>query len=125
MRLLAFRAEHDKCLFCAVLDAELKDGRRIVAETANFVAYVPSAARWPYEIHIQPEHTSPTSPTSAREERGELLRLQADVTAAFDGLFDEPIPYLSTLFQAPDPCRCVTSLISASKWSRREEHRGS
>jgi UDPglucose--hexose-1-phosphate uridylyltransferase len=93
--------EYDKCLFCAVLEAELEDGRRIVAGTANFVAYVPSAARWPYEIHIQPRKHVADLADLSREERGELLRLQADVTAAFDGLFAEPMPYLSTVFQAP------------------------
>ena len=96
-----YRAEHDRCLFCVVLEAELEDGRRIVAETANFVAYVPSAARWPYEIHIQPRRHVADLADLSQEERGELLRLQADVTAAFDGLFGEPIPYLSTVFQAP------------------------
>ena len=30
-----------------------------------------------------------------------MLRLQADVIAAFDGLFGEAIPYLSTVFQSP------------------------
>jgi len=96
-----YRVDHDKCLFCAVLDAELEDGRRITAETPNFVAYVPSAARWPFEIHIQPrEHLADLADLS-KDARGELLRLQADVTAAFDGLFGEPIPYLATVFQAP------------------------
>ena len=96
-----FRVDHDTCLFCAVLDAEIEDGRRLVAETANFVAYVPSAARWPYETHIQPRTHVADLVDLTRDERRELLRLQADVIAAFDRLFDEPVPYLSTLFQAP------------------------
>lgn len=96
-----FRASHGRCLFCAVLDAELDDERRIVAETAGFVAFVPSAARWPYEAHIQPRRHVAELADLSRKERGEFLRLQADVIAAFDGLFGEPIPYLSTVFQAP------------------------
>ena len=79
----------------------MEDGRRIVADTPNFVAYVPSAARWPYEIHIQPRRHVADLADLSRDERGELLRLQADVIAAFDGLFGDPIPYLSTVFQAP------------------------
>ena len=89
------------CLYCAILAAELGDGRRIVAETPGFVAFVPSAARWPYETHIQSrQHVADVEQLSS-DERLELFRLQADVIAAFDGLFNEPIPYLSTLFQAP------------------------
>jgi UDPglucose--hexose-1-phosphate uridylyltransferase len=96
-----YRLDHDECLFCAVLDAELEDGRRIIAESESFVAYVPSAARWPYETHIQPRMHVADLADLNRDECGELLRLQADVIAAFDGLFGEAIPYLSTVFQAP------------------------
>jgi UDPglucose--hexose-1-phosphate uridylyltransferase len=89
------------CLFCAILESELDDGRRIVARRDGFVAYVPSAARWPYEVHISPvEHVADLENLS-RDKRLDLLRLQADVIAGFDRLFGEPIPYLATLFQAP------------------------
>jgi UDPglucose--hexose-1-phosphate uridylyltransferase len=96
-----FNATGGGCLFCAVLESEVEDGRRIVAKRDGFVAYVPSAARWPYEVHISPvEHMADLEDLS-RGQRLELLRLQADVIAGFDGLFGEPIPYLATLFQAP------------------------
>jgi UDPglucose--hexose-1-phosphate uridylyltransferase len=89
------------CLFCAILESELDDGRRIVARRDGFVAYVPSAARWPYEVHILPVKHVADMEDMSRDERLDLLRLQADVIAGFDGLFGEPIPYLATLFQAP------------------------
>lgn len=96
-----FNAAGAGCLFCAILESEVEDGRRIVARSDGFVAYVPSAARWPYEVHISPvEHVADLEDLS-RGQRLELLRLQADVIAGFDGLFGEPIPYLATLFQAP------------------------
>jgi len=96
-----FNATGADCLFCAILESEVEDSRRIVARSDGFVAYVPSAARWPYEVHISPvEHVADLEDLS-RGQRLELLRLQADVIAGFDGLFGEPIPYLATLFQAP------------------------
>lgn len=96
-----FNATGAGCLFCAILESEVEDGRRVVARSDGFVAYVPSAARWPYEVHISPvEHVADLEDLS-RGQRLELLRLQADVIAGFDGLFGEPIPYLATLFQAP------------------------
>lgn len=96
-----FNAAGAGCLFCAILESEVEDGRRIVTRSDGFVAYVPSAARWPYEVHISPvEHVADLEDLS-RDQRLELLRLQADVIAGFDGLFGEPIPYLATLFQAP------------------------
>lgn len=96
-----FNNNEGGCLFCAILDSEMDDGRRIVARSEGFVAYVPSAARWPYEVHIVPiEHVADLEELS-RDRQRELLRLQADLISGFDRLFGEPIPYIATLFQAP------------------------
>lgn len=96
-----FNSSGAGCLFCAILESELSDGRRVIARRNGFVAYVPSAARWPYEVHILPDKHVADLEDLPRDERLDLFRLQADVIAGFDGLFDEPIPYLATLFQAP------------------------
>ena len=40
------------CAPCELLRRELQDGRRIVYENEAVVAYVPYAARWPYEAHV-------------------------------------------------------------------------
>lgn len=95
------REVHGSCLFCAVAEAELSDGRRILVETEDFVAYVPSAARWPFEAHIQPRRHVADLADLSPDERIQLLRIHADTILAFDGLFDEEIPYLSSFFQAP------------------------
>lgn len=96
-----YQRKHGDCLFCAVADAELADGRRVLAETDDFVAYVPSAARWPYEAHIQPRRHVADIGDLSHHERLQLLRLQSDTIMAFDALFDEQIPYLSAFFQSP------------------------
>lgn len=96
-----YREAHGGCLFCAVADAELEDGRRILAETEDFVAYVPSAARWPYEAHIQPRRHVADIGDLSFDERLQLMRLHTDTIRAFDRLFGEEVPYLSSFFQAP------------------------
>lgn len=89
------------CAPCALLDRELRDGRRIVYENDAVVSHVPYAARWPYEVHVV-----------LREHRPSLLdcepfelRLLADALQAlvrgYDALFERPFPYMMVVHQAP------------------------
>ena len=48
-------------LFADVLSAERTDGERVVVESAHWTAFVPSAARWPVEVHLYPIGRCPTS----------------------------------------------------------------
>src|SRR5919108_345766 len=41
------RSETGRCLWCDLLEQELRDGRRIVIETDSWIGSVPFAARWP------------------------------------------------------------------------------
>jgi UDPglucose--hexose-1-phosphate uridylyltransferase len=41
-----------RCLLCDIRDEERRDGRRIIVENNSFSAYIPSFARWPYEVHV-------------------------------------------------------------------------
>ena len=47
-----FHAENGRCLMCASLAEEIRDGRRIVLEGDRFLAWVPFHARWPYEVTL-------------------------------------------------------------------------
>jgi len=47
-----YHAEKGKCLMCASLAEEIRDGRRIVLEGDRFLAWVPFHARWPYEVTL-------------------------------------------------------------------------
>lgn len=44
-----------QCLYCAVRNAELKDGRRVVLENDGFIAFHPFASRRPFETWILPK----------------------------------------------------------------------
>ena len=104
-RLLEAAAAHGKrtgaCLGCDLLATELADGRRVVAATEASVAYVPAAARWPFEIHVVPRRHVPDLAALAEEERDDLVMLQADVLHRLDGVFGQPIPYMAGWTQAP------------------------
>jgi UDPglucose--hexose-1-phosphate uridylyltransferase len=89
------------CAPCALLRRELEDGRRIVYENEAVVAYVPYAARWPYEAHVTLREHRPSLLACEAEE----LRLLADglqaLARGYDALFDRPFPYVMVVHQAP------------------------
>jgi UDPglucose--hexose-1-phosphate uridylyltransferase len=95
------RDETGRCAWCDVLATEVAAGERIVAEADGFVAFVPAAPRWPFEVHVLPRRHVPDLPALEEAELGELLRLQADVMSRFGGLFAAPPPTIQSFFQAP------------------------
>lgn len=97
----AFREAHGGCLLCDVVAREAA-GPRVVAETDGFVAYVPVAARWPYEVHIAPRACVADLPSLGASELTELMGLYADVLRRFDGLFEgSATAYMACWHQAP------------------------
>lgn len=48
--------ETGECLYCTLLSEERKDGKRVLAENANYAAVLPFASHVPFEIWIFPKH---------------------------------------------------------------------
>lgn len=92
--------EHDGDLQGDVLASEL-GGARLVAETAHWVAYVPFAARWPLELHVQPRRHVPDLAALDEAERDDLAGLSLRLLGAVDALYPTPTPYIAAWHQAP------------------------
>jgi UDPglucose--hexose-1-phosphate uridylyltransferase len=88
-------------LFADVLAAERAAGDRIVTETEHWTAFVPVAARWPYEVHLYPRRQVPDLPALTDAEREDFGPFYLDVLRRLDALFDSPLPYISAWHQAP------------------------
>jgi UDPglucose--hexose-1-phosphate uridylyltransferase len=89
------------CAPCSLLARELEDERRIVWTGESVVAFVPFAARWPYEAHVVLRaHRPSLLDCSAAELRGLAAGLQA-LTRGYDALFERPFPYVMVVHQAP------------------------
>jgi UDPglucose--hexose-1-phosphate uridylyltransferase len=91
-------------LFDDVLTGELADGRRVVLEGEHWVAFVPHAAHWPYEVHLHPRRRVPDLLGLDEEARAEFPRLYLELLRRFDRLFgpDAPAtPYIAAWHQAP------------------------
>jgi UDPglucose--hexose-1-phosphate uridylyltransferase len=98
------RAHRDRVgsnLFADLLAAEVADGRRIIASTSCWTAFVPVAARWPFEIHLYPNRQVPDLPALTPAERDDFAVIYLDVLRRLDGVFGLPMPYISAWHQAP------------------------
>ena len=89
------------CVFCDVVARERADGVRIVAQNRAFLAFVPFAARYPYEVHVVAHRHVPSLLDLSDPERAELAALLKVVLGGFDRLFGFRLPYVMAMHQAP------------------------
>ncbi|MFE2063736.1 galactose-1-phosphate uridylyltransferase [Streptomyces sp. NPDC059467] len=90
-------------LFDAVLERELGD-ERVVLEGEHWVAFVPYAAHWPYEVHLYPKHRVPDLLALDEAARSEFPQVYLELLRRFDRIFGEgepPTPYIAAWHQAP------------------------
>lgn len=91
-------------LFDDVVADELADGRRVVLDGEHWVAFVPYAAHWPYEVHLYPKRRVPDLPALDEAARTEFPQMYLELLKRFDRIFgegDPPTPYISAWHQAP------------------------
>ena len=89
------------CVFCDVVARERADGVRIVAQNRGFLAFVPFAARYPYEVHVVAHRHVPSLLDLSDPERVQLAALLKVVLGGFDRLFGFRLPYVMAMHQAP------------------------
>ena len=95
-------------LFDVIVAGELAAGTRIVGRNEEWIAFVPAAARWPYEVVLFPARRVASLPDLAAEAREAFCTLYLDVLRRLDALFGLPLPYIAAWHQAPggDPFAC-------------------
>ncbi|MFC9507923.1 galactose-1-phosphate uridylyltransferase [Streptomyces sp. NPDC057002] len=90
-------------LFDAVLERELAD-ERVILEGEHWVAFVPYAAHWPYEVHLYPKRRVPDLLGLDEAARTEFPKIYLELLRRFDRIFGEgepPTPYIAAWHQAP------------------------
>lgn len=88
-------------LFDMILEQELESQTRIVASNEHWIAFVPRAARWPFEVRMFPLTRTPDLPALTGEQKDAFGPLYLDVLNRFDALFGRPAPYIMAWHQAP------------------------
>lgn len=89
------------CLFCDIVASERTDARRVVAQNDSFLAFVPFAARFPYELHIYPQRHITSLVDCTDPERLSLARVLRSAVRAYQTHFDAAAPYVLSMHQAP------------------------
>ncbi|WNM35633.1 galactose-1-phosphate uridylyltransferase [Streptomyces sp. Li-HN-5-11] len=90
-------------LFDAVLEQE-RAGERVVLESEHWLAFVPYAAHWPYELHLYPKRRVPDLLALDEAARTEFPQVYLELLRRFDRIFGEgepPTPYIAAWHQAP------------------------
>lgn len=88
-------------LFADVLEAEVTAGTRVVLAGEHWTAFVPAAARWPFELHLYPHRQVSGFPELTEAERDELAELYPRLLRACDDYYGTPLPYVAGWHQAP------------------------
>jgi UDPglucose--hexose-1-phosphate uridylyltransferase len=100
-RARAHRAAAGGNLFDGLLAAEVADGRRLVQHNEHWVAFVPRAARWPFEVLVFPMARVPDLAALSGIARASLAEIYPAVLRRLDALFGMPMPYMAAWQQAP------------------------
>ena len=106
-RARAHRAETGRNLFDHLVASELSDGRRVVARNEHWIAFVPPAARWPYEVMLFPLTRIPDLPALRDRASATFGEVYRDVLRRLDLLFGSPMPYIAAWQQAPQRGRAA------------------
>ena len=93
--------EHNECLFCNIINEEIKAKKRIILKNDLSICFLPFYAKWAYETHIYPiRHIQSLSELNNNEIESIVYNLKT-ITAIYNSLFGFSMPYVMTIHQKP------------------------
>ncbi|MEU7035744.1 galactose-1-phosphate uridylyltransferase [Streptomyces sp. NPDC046237] len=98
------RARTGRSLFDDVVARERADEARVVLESEHWIAFVPYAAHWPYEVHLHPTRRVPDLRALDEGARTAFPQIYLELLRRFDRIFgpgEPPTPYIAAWHQAP------------------------
>ena len=84
-----------------IIAREVEDKVRIVCENEEWIAYVPYAARYPFEIHVAPKRPVPDLAALDELACDTYAPIAKEVLQRLDGVFDMKMAYIASWHQAP------------------------
>jgi UDPglucose--hexose-1-phosphate uridylyltransferase len=101
----------ERCVFCDMIDQELRDGRRLVMENERFVTFEPFAPRFPFETWLLPKNHVSAFEDSQRSEFAALARALKDTLQRINRALNRP-HYNFLIHSAP----CRDSRLDYYHW---------
>ncbi len=98
---LAHKSKTGRVLQDDVIAREIEDGVRIVAENEEWLAYVPFAARYPFEIHLSPKKSVANLVELSEAACEKFSPIAREVLQRLDAVFDMKMAYIAAWHQAP------------------------
>lgn len=96
-----WKTNKNKSLLLDMVDSEIKDGRRLIHQSKESVAFIPVCARYPYETWIVPKTPVAFLHEMSDEQLQDFAASLKAVLQKLDSLWQRPMPYLMSVFQAP------------------------
>ena len=95
------REKKGRALFADIIDAERRDGRRVLYDDDHVIAFVPYFARYAYEVYVAPTRRVPHVASLSDGEGESLARALKNIAVRYDNLWRQSFPYVMPLHQAP------------------------
>jgi UDPglucose--hexose-1-phosphate uridylyltransferase len=98
---LAHFEQHGRGLMEDFVDREVADRVRMLYDGPEAAAFMPICARYSYEVWVAPKRGAPSFAALTRAERRDFARALKTVLLKYDGLWQQPFPYILAFHQAP------------------------
>ncbi len=90
-----------KCLYCDLLENEVKERKRIIFENEYFTVFLPFFCEYPYGVYIMSKAHKGDITEFTAEERFALGATIRRVSGTLDSLFGTNFPYMMCMHNAP------------------------
>ncbi|HYA48499.1 MAG TPA: galactose-1-phosphate uridylyltransferase [Burkholderiales bacterium] len=72
---------HGQCVYCMMLDEEIRRNERLITESDYFIAYAPFASRTPFEVRIMPKKHQASFPDMGDRETADFAGILRNILA--------------------------------------------
>ncbi len=94
-------AKNSRPLISDIIAREIKDEVRIVSQNSDWIAYVPFASRYPFEIHIAPKVFTADLAELSDSQADSFGAVAKESLQRLDGVFGIEMAYMASWHQAP------------------------